>query len=162
MPRVLVVALALTACACARITPYTRTPRDCQADAVAMVWGGVFHRTDQAPDIWWVPPADQTCGRVINGARGFPSSVMDADGTMVPGCAGSAAAGKVAVELVWYGAWQLTGLAHEYVHIIQARDGLPPDFAHQTPDFAPGGRVALANARLAAAQLCAQEKRDPP
>lgn len=142
--------LALFACAA---VPYTRTPRPCQADAVALVWTAVYGRADKPPDVWWVPPAAQTCGRTINGARGFPAPVM-VDGALVQGCAGASAAGGVLVNLVWYGSWQLTGLAHELAHIAQTRDGLPSDMAHTSADFQPGGRVAVANARLAAANLC--------
>lgn len=147
-------ALLLLLVGCASTAPYVRTPRSCQGQAVELVWHQVYGRADAPPDIWWVPAADQTCGRTVNGARGFPSRVM-VDGKMVPGCAGGSTLGDN-INLVWYGRWELTGLAHEMAHVLQARNGLPGDYAHQSADFQAGGRVAVANARLAAAALCGQ------
>lgn len=147
--------LIVLAGGCARVVSNTREPRPCQAAAVDLVWRVVLGRADRAPDVWWVPPANQTCGRVVDGARGFPALVMGADGRMVAGCAGASAEGTALVNLVWYGAWERTGLAHEFVHVIDARDGRPPDMGHTGPPFAPGGVVERANARLAAARLCA-------
>lgn len=136
----------LLALACARTVPYTRTPLPCQAEAVHLVWSVIYGRSEPPPDVWWVPPADQTCGRTVNGARGFPAPVM-VDGKMKNGCAGSSAAAD-SVNLVWFGEWELTGLAHEMAHVAQAHDGLPPDNEHKSAAFAPGGMVERANASL--------------
>lgn len=145
MRRCLAAALLL---ACASTATYTRDPRPCQAQAVELVWHGAYGRTDRPPDVWWVPRADQTCGRTVNGARGFPSAVM-VDGKLANGCVG-ASSWPDGVNLVWFGAWELTGLAHEMAHVTQARDGLPPDWPHLTAPFQSGGAVQRANASLAA------------
>jgi hypothetical protein len=148
-----VLALALVA-GCARTLPYSREPLPCQAQAVDLVWRQAYGRTDRPPDVWWVPREAQTCGRVAaNGARGFPGPVM-VDGGMVSGCAGASAGGEALVNLVWYGSWPQTGLAHELAHVSQARAGLPPDYAHASPAFGPGGAVERANAQLAAMGPC--------
>jgi len=134
--------LALALLACARVVPYTRTPRSCQAQAVDLVWRDVYGRTDRPPDVWWVPPARLTCqepGR----EKGLPTTASLTSGCM----GGNAWAGGV--DLIWYDDWIRTDLAHEFAHVVQARNGLPPDLEHASPAFQPGGRVAQANARLA-------------
>lgn len=137
---------ALLLAGCARVVPYTREPRPCQADAAALVWREVYGRTDRLPDIWWVPTAAQTCGTPRpDGTRGYRGT----EGTCLGGDAWSGG-----IDLVWYGSWVQTGLAHELAHVVQAREGQPPDFDHKSAAFQPGGAVALANARLAAADLC--------
>jgi hypothetical protein len=130
--------LALVA-GCARQVPYTREARPCQAQAVDLVWRDAYGRTDRPPEIWWVPPAAQDC-QEAGREKGMQSAV---------GCIGgnSWAAGA---NLIWYGTWQRTNLAHELAHVAQARAGLPADLAHASPPFAPGGAVEQANARLAA------------
>lgn len=141
-------ALALLLLAgCASQVPYSPAPLACQDQAVDFVWHGQYGRTDRPPGVWWVPRAAQTCGRVYpNGARGFPS------GASPTGCAGSSAAGTSLVNLVDYGqGWEGTGLAHEYLHVSQARDGLPPDVNHSPAFMAVVNRT---NAALAAAHLC--------
>lgn len=151
--------LVLGLLACASTAAYTRAPRPCQQQAVDLVWRDVYGRTDRPPDVWWVPAAAQTCGRVVNGARGFPAPVM-IDGQLTNGCAGSSAAGAALVNLVWFGpTWAQTGLAHELEHVAQARDGLPPDWAHTSAPFQSGGAVARANASLAAMRCAPGEAR---
>lgn len=129
--------------ACASQVPYTRAPQPCQAQAVDLVWRGVYGRTDRPPDIWWVPRAAQNCGTPKpNGARGF----RNAEGICVGG-----SSWRDGMNLVDYdGTWQATGLAHEAIHVAQARDGLPPDTAHQSAPFRSGGAMDRANASLAA------------
>jgi hypothetical protein len=130
--------LALALLACARVVPYTRTPRSCQAQAVDVVWRDVYGRTDRPPDVWWVPPAAQDCQEAGH-ERGMKSTA---------GCIGGNSWSGGA-NLIWYGSWQRTNLAHEFAHVIQTRDGLPSDFEHASPAFQAGGAVAQANARLA-------------
>jgi hypothetical protein len=144
MTRPLLAALLLAACASQ--VPYTRAARPCQAEAVDLVWHQVLGRTDRPPDVWWVPPAAQTCGvPTATGARGFVATT----GACVGGVSW-----RDGADLVWYGSWERTALAHELVHVAQARDGLPQDVDHHTAPFLPGGALAVANARLAAAGLC--------
>lgn len=142
---------------CASTAPYTRAPRPCQAQALDLVWRGTYGRADRPPDVWWVPPADQTCGRVVHGARGFPSPIM-VDGKLTNGCVGASAAGDN-INLVWFGAWELTGLAHELAHVAQAHDKQPHDWAHTTAPFQSGGAVQRANASLAAMRCAPGEAR---
>jgi hypothetical protein len=129
--------------ACARQVAYVREPRPCQADAVVLVWHEVYGRNDRAPDIWWIPERALDCQEAGH-EKGVSSSV---------GCIGGNSWSGGA-NLIWYGSWPRTNLAHELAHVAQARDGLPPDYAHISADFLPDGRVAVANARLAAANLC--------
>jgi len=130
----------------------------CQDDAVKVVWKEAYGRTDPAPYVWWAPPAKQTCGRVVNGARGFPAPHMDAEtGKFVNGCAGASADLPVSVNLVWFGSWERTGLAHEFWHVLMARNGQDPDYIHVSPGFQAGGAVAQANAILAKRALCAPD-----
>jgi hypothetical protein len=139
--------LALTLAACASTAAYTRTPLPCQQQAVDLVWRATYGRSDPPPDIWWVPAAAQTCqepGR----APGMPGYVM-VDGKVQKGCIGSGS-WSGGVSLIWYGSWTRTNLAHELAHVAQERDGMPPDWAHQTAPFASGGAVERANASLAA------------
>ena len=135
------------ACACARQVPYVREPQPCQDQVMDFVWRA-YGRTDRQPDVWWVPRAAQNCGEPRpDGARGFR--------TNSGGCAkGTSWSGGL--ELVWLGAdetWAV--LAHEAAHVIDARDGRPPDPDHQGPAFRPGGLVAQVSAALAEADLCA-------
>lgn len=114
---------------------------------MALVWHEVFDRGDRPPDLWWVPPAAQNCGKPLaDGSRGF----KDRGGICV-----AESAWPGGMDLVWLGAWERSGMAHGMAHVAQARDGWPADYNHTTADFRPGGRVAVANARLAAAKLCA-------
>jgi hypothetical protein len=142
MRRCLAAALLLGA-ACARIASYTRDPLPCQAQAVDVVWRVTYGRTDPTPTIWWVPPAAQNCQEPGRN----PGYKM---GTL---CVGGDA-WRDGANLVWYGSWQATDLAHEFAHVAQARDGLPPDLTHTTAPFLPGGLVAQANTRLAAMGPC--------
>lgn len=143
--RALLLALALAACA--STVAYTRAPAACQAQAVNLAWRVSFGRTDHAPDIWWVPRAAQTCGRVFpGGARGFIGSGGQCVGgqSWIDG-----------MDLVDFGGgWPATALCHESQHVADARDGRPPDFFHAGPGFQPGGTVERCNARLAAAGIC--------
>jgi hypothetical protein len=111
-----------------------------------LVWRQAYGRTDRAPDLWWVPRAAQNCG------------VLQPDGTRgYIGVSGKCLAGdswSEGVDLIWLGTWERTALAHELAHVIQSRDGQPPDHDHKTAAFGPGGAVELANARLTAAKLC--------
>lgn len=109
-----------------------------------VVWKEIYKRVDRQPDVYWVPTNLQNCGRTVNGARGF----MNASG-----CAGSES-WRDGMNLVWFGEWPLTGLAHETEHITMDRDGKPIDRSHTSEGFLPGGRVELANKRLKELQLC--------
>lgn len=142
MATLVVVALVLLA-GCARQVPYSPAPLACQDQAVDFVWRQQYGRTDRPPGIWWATKENQTCGQTINGARGFMTAV---------GCAGGASFGASAdVYLAWYGSWPQTALAHEFLHVSQARDGLPPDTNHSPAFMAVVNRT---NAALAAAKLC--------
>lgn len=142
-------ALLLAAGCASTSTAYSRAPLGCQAQAMDVVWRVQYGRTDPPPDVWWVPPAAQTCGRVVNGARGFPLA------SSPTGCAG-ASSGRDSMDLVdFHGGWQATGLAHEGIHIALVRDGQDPDGRHLRPElWGPGGVLARAEAALAAAKLC--------
>jgi hypothetical protein len=147
--------LALGLLACASTAAYTRAPQPCQAEVVDVVWRGAYGRTDPPPDIWWVPPAGQGCTMDHLGTRGMPADVPT--GTV---CAMARAWGGDAVWLIWYPQWKgLTwrNLAHELEHVVQARNGEPPDWAHATAGFQPGGAVAQAQARLAGT-ACAEAR----
>lgn len=139
-------AVALLLAGCASTVRYTRDPLPCQAQAMDLVWRRSYGRTDRAPDVWWVSKAAQNCGKVRpDGTRGFLTSTG--------ACAGGIS-WRDGMDLVWYGAWERTALAHEAVHVVDARDGRPPDTAHVGPAFQPGGAMDQANAALAAARLC--------
>lgn len=132
---------ALLLVSCARQVAYVRTPQPCQQAAVDLVWRVVYGRTDRPPDVWWVPRTAQVCGTPRpDGTRGY----LSRSGECVGGDAWTGG-----INLVWYGAWELTALAHELAHVVQAREGQPADHDHLTAAFQPGGVVALANARLA-------------
>jgi hypothetical protein len=145
--------LALALLACARVVPYTRTPRTCQAQAVDLVWRDVYGRTDRPPDVWWVPREALTCqepGR----EKGLPTTASLTSGCM----GGNAWAGGV--DLIWYYDWIRTDLAHEFAHVAKLRNHEDPDVAHLTAAFGPGGAVAQANARLA--EMTCHDSEIPP
>ncbi|MCA1824400.1 MAG: hypothetical protein LC640_09105 [Frankia sp.] len=124
---------------CARIAPYVRTPQPCQDQAVGIVWHDVYRRTDPPPDIWWVPAADLNCQEPGH-EKGYGGARLCMGGN----------SWKDGVNLVWYGNWTRTRLAHEDWHVVLLRNGMDPDAQHQTAAFQPGGIVEQANRALAA------------
>jgi hypothetical protein len=96
-----------------------------------------------APAVRWREGADLDCG---NGA-GW------SEGPCVGGLFDVGAAGQV--EVAWHSddTFSRTALAHELGHWSLFWLGHDPDAEHRGPLFAPGGAVARANERLAAAGL---------
>lgn len=127
---------------CASQVPYSRAPLACQDQAVDLVWRQQYGRADRAPDIWWVPREAQNCGRPMpDGSRGF----RDSAGVCV-----AESAWHDGISAAWLVSWAKSGVAHGFIHVAQARDGLPPDTDHRSPPFQPGGAMDKANAALAA------------
>lgn len=135
-------ALALLA-GCASQAPYSRAPLACQDQAMDLVWRQQYGRTDPPPEVWWVPASALDC-QDPGHAPGYRMGTLCVGGN----------SWRDGMNLAQYRPWEKTDLAHEAAHVAQARDGLPPDVAHITAPFQPGGAMALANAALAAAHLC--------
>lgn len=123
----------------------------CQDQAMEIVWRRVLQRSDRPPDVWWVPRAAQNCGTPkADGARGF----IGVDGVCLAG-----RSWRDGMDLVWFGAWDRTALAHEAIHVALARDTGDGDPGHLSPMFQPGGTESVANAVLGEAGLCAPAPR---
>lgn len=139
---------------CARQIPYSQAKRDCQDDAVRIVWNETYGRTDRPPDIWWVPPAAWDCKGASSGKPGFSSPVYVKD-HFENGCvAGRSWVGGM--DIMWAPpyTWYTTAFQHEAWHIVMTRNGEEPDWTHTSPGFQAGGAVEKATAALKAAHLC--------
>jgi hypothetical protein len=115
------------------------------AEAVDLVWRGVYGRTSEAPILYWLTGADLDC-KGPSGTPGF--AVWGA------GCVAGVAHYQSVVVAWWPGlALHDTALAHELLHAALLHDS-DDDPTHRRPElWDKGGLLERANGALSAAGM---------
>jgi hypothetical protein len=143
--------LALSACATTGGLRGQIADRPGLAEATAAVWSG-YGRQDAPPAVRVVEGAELSCTDPVSGKPGFPVLLPSDSGMGAPvtACREGFTFLPTEVMVAWTGQpWSRTSLAHELMHARQAREGVI-DSHHRRPEWAPGGEVDQANAKLAA------------
>ena len=136
-----------------------------QDKAIALVWRGQYDMAVEPPTIQWVEGDKLDCGtgRAANGklvgghwGNGFHGWIEPAAGVWPPCVYGVFDPEAYAIRLSWPRGttrFSTTALAHELAHARTWVNEHDISYSHSGIDFAPRGRVARADAALAAQGL---------
>jgi hypothetical protein len=128
-------ALLLCSNGCATASqPLPAGVRDGEAKAVTIVWR-VYGRTDVPPVVRWKQGAALDCTDPNSGRPGFPVWLVE-DGEPRPGCREGFTMSFLECSVAWHegDSFSSTAMAHELLHVAQARVGVL-DSNHRRPEW---------------------------
>jgi hypothetical protein len=137
--------LATYGCASLPSTPLPPGPAAGEEQAVHIAWVEVYGRKDRPPLVRWVQGAQLVCTDPNSGKGGF--WIPDPDEGVV--CREGLTMSYLECFVAWHGeaSFAETALAHELLHVAQARGGVF-DPRHKRPEWQPGGLLERANAAI--------------
>lgn len=140
MKRLVIAALLVTGCSL-RLPDGDATPHARQVEAVALVWYGVYGRSDEPPGILWVTGDELNCDTANGDRPGF---------RVLTSCNLGLTLSPRLMRIAWTEgqAFHQVPMAHEMIHAYQYREGVFDPF-HHGAIWADGGIIKEAIQALA-------------